>query len=172
MNENAVQLRKRSKFMSKWFLFNCILLIVLIWNIMGHFSFPYLQIHIWFGLIGSLLFIYNWTRNAVFETIRNVPNRKTKVRLARFSKRVVTIHRWTGNIALMAILIHGSLVIYQYGFSIHNYKMVVGALALVVLAFQIITGWLRLYKPTIKLRFIHLYTGMTLFFLIFLHIIL
>ncbi|WP_026905825.1 hypothetical protein [Paucisalibacillus globulus] len=158
--------------MSKWFLFNFILLIILIWNVMGHFSFPNLQIHIWFGLMGALLFIYNWTRNAVFETIRNVPNRKTKVKLARLSKRVVTLHRWTGNIALVAILAHGSLVMYRYGFSISNYKMVVGVIALVTLAIQIATGWLRLYKPTIKLRYIHLYMGMTLFFLILLHIVL
>ncbi|WP_042148819.1 hypothetical protein [Paucisalibacillus sp. EB02] len=158
--------------MSKWFLFNFILLIILLWTVISHFSFPNLQTHIWFGLAGALLFLYNWTRNAVFETIRNVPNRKTKVRLARLSKRVVTVHRWTGNIALAAILVHGSLVVYQYGFTIYNNKMLVGVLAFVALVFQITTGWLRLYKPTIKLRYFHLYTGMILFFLIFLHIIL
>jgi hypothetical protein len=158
--------------MSKWFIFNFMFLMILLWNVLGHFSFPNLQIHIWFGIVGALLFLYNWTRNAVFETIRNVPNRKTKVRLAKFSRRVVTIHRWTGNFALLAILVHGLLVVNHYGFTIHNNKMVVGLLALLVLSFQIVTGWLRLFKPTIKLRFIHLYGGMILFFLILLHIVL
>ncbi|WP_096270205.1 hypothetical protein [Paucisalibacillus globulus] len=158
--------------MSKWFLFNFILLVILLWNVTNYFSFPNLPLHIWFGVTGALLFLYNWTRNAVFETIRNVPNRRTKVRLARFSKRVVTIHRWTGNIALLAILVHGLLVVNHYGLILSHSKMLVGVLALLVLSFQVVTGWLRLYKPTIKLRYIHLYTGMALFFLILLHIIL
>jgi hypothetical protein len=164
-----ISMGKRGKFMSKWFLLNFLLFVMIIWNVFQH---TYLWIHIWLGLLGALLFLYNWTRNAVFETIRNVPNRRTKVRLARFSKKVVTIHRWTGNIALLAILFHGSLIIYHYGFSIHNIKMLVGVLALITLAFQVATGWLRLFKPTIRLRFIHLYTGMSLFFLILIHIIL
>lgn len=155
--------------MSKWFLLNFLLLGIIVWNVVHH---PNIQIHIWIGFLGALLFLYNWMRNAVFETIRNVPNRRTKVRLARFSKKVVTIHRWTGNIAFLAIMLHGTLVIYRYGFTIYNVKMLVGVLALLALAFQVLTGWLRLYKPTIKLRYVHLYTGMTLFFLILIHMLL
>ncbi|GGA81598.1 hypothetical protein [Ornithinibacillus halotolerans] len=157
--------------MSKWFLLNFVLLIVIVWNVVGHYSFPRLPVHIVFGVIGALIFLYNWTRNAVFETIRNVRSRKTKVALARFSRKVVTIHRWTGNIALLAIVIHGLLVISTYGFSLNNIKMVVGVLALIGLTLQILTGWLRLYKPTINLRYIHLYNGMMLFFLILVHIL-
>ncbi|WP_047985963.1 hypothetical protein [Ornithinibacillus californiensis] len=158
--------------MSKWFVFNFVLLIFLTWKVVNYHSFPFMQVHIWFGVIGVLLYIYNWTRNAVFETIRNVPSRKTKVRLARFSKKVVTVHRWTGNIALIVVLFHGFLILNRYGFNFSNPKMVVGLLALLTLTFQVMTGWLRLYKPTIKLRYVHLYTGMSLFFLVLLHIIL
>lgn len=158
--------------MSKWFIFNFVLFLILLWKVSEHFSFPSLGTHIIFGLLGAMLFLYNWTRNAVFETIRNVPKRETKIKLAKFSKRVVYIHRWTGNFALVAILLHASLVIGHYGFSVQNPKMVVGLLAVLVLAFQVLTGWLRLYKPTIRLRYFHLYTGMTLFFLILIHILL
>lgn len=158
--------------MSKWFLFNLLLFIVVIWKVTEHYSFPYLKIHIILGLMGVLLYLYNWTRNAVFETIRNVPNRKMKVRLARLSKRVVTVHRWTGNIALLVLLGHGILVIYQYGFYIKNPKMVIGMTALILIIIQVVTGWLRLYKPTIKLRYFHLYNGMAIFFLILIHLML
>ncbi|MFS0672107.1 hypothetical protein [Ornithinibacillus sp. 179-J 7C1 HS] len=158
--------------MSKWFFINFIFLIIVLWKVIGHNAFPFVQVHIWLGVMGALFILYNWTRNAVFETIRNVSSRKTKIRLARFSKKVVTIHRWTGNIAFIVILIHALIIIYHYGFSFQNKKMVVGLIALFTLAIQVFTGWLRLFKPTVRLRFIHLYIGMTLFLFVILHILL
>ncbi|WP_339215777.1 hypothetical protein [Ornithinibacillus sp. FSL M8-0202] len=158
--------------MSKWFLVNSIFLMVVVWKVLGHYSYPNIGIHIWFGIIGAILILYNWTRHAVFQTIRNVQSRRTKIWLANISKRVVTIHRWTGNIAFGLLSIHAFLVISRYGFSLQHTKMVVGLIALAILAIQVLTGWLRLFKPTIQLRFFHLYTGMALFFLIWIHILL
>ncbi|WP_010098638.1 hypothetical protein [Ornithinibacillus scapharcae] len=158
--------------MSKWFLLNFLLLITVIWKVTEHYSFPNLKVHILLGLLGVLLFLYNWTRNAVFETIRNIPDRKVKIRLAKLSKRVVMVHRWTGNIVMAVILLHGLMIISQYGFTIRSPKMVVGLMALVLMAIQVITGWVRLFKPTIRVRYIHLYNGMVIFFFVTLHILL
>lgn len=145
---------------------------VVVWKVLGHYSYPNIGVHIWFGIIGAIFILYNWTRHAVFKTIRNVQSRRTKIWLANISKRVVTIHRWTGNIALVILSIHAFLVISRYGFSFQHTKMVFGLIALSILAIQVLTGWLRLFKPTIQLRFFHLYTGMVLFFLIWIHILL
>ncbi|MBP2079866.1 ferric reductase-like transmembrane domain-containing protein [Oceanobacillus polygoni] len=158
--------------MSKWFYFNIILLLLSIWQVVNHFSFPILSIPILFGFIGFLLFLFNWTRNAVFSTIRNTPDRKTKIKFVNISKKVMPFHRWTGTLALVFILLHAISIFYWYGFSFQNSKMVVGLLALLNLILMVITGWWRLIKPTGKLRRTHLRLGIALFFLIGLHLLL
>ncbi|MEK4801627.1 hypothetical protein MHI02_08810 [Oceanobacillus sp. FSL K6-0118] len=157
--------------MSKWFYWNTALLVIVIVRVVTYFSFPKLTLPIIFGLIGFLFFLFNWTRNAVFSTIRNVDDRKTKIKLANLSKKVMPFHRYTGTIALVIIIIHVFFIGYWYGFSFTNIKMIFGLLALINLIFMVMTGWWRLMKPTGKLRRIHLRLGISLFFLITLHVL-
>lgn len=74
--------------MSIWFLLNGLLLIWAIWNVASGVAVHTSYIHILLGFTGFLFFIFNWTRNAVFSTIRNIENRQTKIRLATMSKRI------------------------------------------------------------------------------------
>lgn len=131
----------------------------------------YQQLHILFGIFGLLFYLYNWTRHAIFSTIRakNV-SRERKVKLAQLSKRVVLIHRWTGTSALIFVIIHLSFVIHLFGFQIHHIKFITGLLASLTMFTLVITGWIRLFKPTIAIRYIHLYLGLSLFFLIIIHL--
>ncbi|RKQ37234.1 hypothetical protein [Oceanobacillus halophilus] len=158
--------------MSKWFYLNLVILLLAIWKVVNHFSFPVLSITILFGFIGFLFFLFNWTRNAVFSTIRNNPDRKTKIKLANLSKKAMPFHRWTGTLALVFILLHAGFILHWYGLSFHNLKMVAGLVALVNLLLMVLTGWWRLFKPTGKLRRIHLLLGISLFFIIAIHLLL
>lgn len=158
--------------MSKWFYLNTALFLIVIIQVVTHFSFPTLSLPIIFGFIGFIFFLFNWTRNAVFSTIRNADNRKTKIKLANLSKKVMPFHRYTGTIALVFIMIHVFVIVRWYGFSFNNLKMIFGLLAFINLIFMVLTGWWRLVKPTGKLRRIHLRLGISLFFLITLHVLL
>ena len=158
--------------MSNWFYLNFILLLLAIWKVVTHFSFPELSLQVLLGLIGFSFFLFNWTRNAMFSTIRTVPDRKIKIRLVNVSKKVIPFHRWTGTAALTFILLHGGTIIYRYGFSFQNGKMLVGLLSLITLVFLVISGWMRLIKPSVKLRKVHLRLGMLLFFLVGWHLLL
>ncbi|MFD1848502.1 hypothetical protein [Oceanobacillus bengalensis] len=158
--------------MSKWFYFNFFLFILALWQVVTHYSFPCLSMPVLFGLIGFLFFLFNWTRNAVFSTIRNAPSRNMKMKLANLSKKVMPFHRWTGTCALLFILVHVSLIFQWYGFSFQNPKMIAGLLAFINLILMVATGWLRLVRPTGKLRKIHLRLGISLFLLIALHLLL
>lgn len=158
--------------MSKWFYMNLVLLLIAIWQVVKPFSFPIFSLPILFGLIGFLLFLFNWTRNAVFSTIRNVPERKTKIKLANLSKKVMPYHRWIGTAALVFILLHAAFVLHWYSFSFQNMKMLAGLLAFVNLILMVLTGWRRLVKPTGRMRQIHLRLGISLFFIISLHLLL
>ncbi|WP_249869999.1 hypothetical protein [Oceanobacillus saliphilus] len=158
--------------MSYWFFLNFILLILAIYKVVTHFSFPELHVHIILGFIGFMFFLFNWTRNAVFSTIRNIPDRRKKIMLATMSKKVMPFHRWTGMLALLFIFMHAWVIIYRYGFSVQNEKMLSGLLAMITLMLLVATGWMRLIKPTGRLRRLHLRLGMLLFLLLVLHIIL
>jgi len=132
--------------MSYWFYFNFILFCLLLWKVASHFSFPLLKIHIIFGAIGFLFFLYNWTRNAVFSTIRQAKDRQIKIKLANLSRKAMPYHRWTGTLALVFILLHGIAVWNTFGFTWQNGKMMFGLLALLNLIAMVATGWLRLVK--------------------------
>ncbi|MTW86699.1 hypothetical protein F3157_13660 [Virgibacillus dakarensis] len=98
--------------------------------------------------------------------------RRTKVRLANLSKKIVPYHRWTGTIALLVIIVHAIFVTHRYGLHLHWSKMAVGLIAGFLLVGMVTTGWLRLFHPTVRKRKLHLYIGMTLFFLVFIHLLL
>ncbi|WP_461178770.1 hypothetical protein [Virgibacillus ainsalahensis] len=157
--------------MSKWFYFNLMVLALALWNVIGGSRFPIIHLHILFGLAGLLFVLFNWTRHAVFSTIRHSPDREKKIKLATISKKVLVFHRWTGTLALVFIIIHVALVINRYGFFWENLKMVSGLVTGIFLISMVVTGWMRLIRPSGRKRRAHLRLGMVLFFLIMLHLI-
>lgn len=157
--------------MSNWFYLNAILLSMVLFQIVTHFSFPTLSHPTLFGLIGFIFFLFNWTRNAVFSTIRNHPNRQMKIKLANLSKIIMPYHRWTGTLALVFIILHVFFIINWYGFSWQNMKMIFGLIALINLLCLVATGWWRLIKPTKSLRKVHLGLGLSLFIFVTLHVL-
>src|SRR5699024_2896403 len=138
--------------MSVWFLFNAALLIWAVWNVTAGLSAHTAYVHILLGFAGFLFFIFNWTRNAVFSTIRNAESRATKVRLARMSKRIVPYHRWTGTTALVLIILHG--------------------MSIVTLFILVLSGWYRLlFDASLKIRRLHIGLGISMFCFTALHFI-
>ncbi|MDY0396160.1 hypothetical protein ACFSMW_02630 [Virgibacillus halophilus] len=158
--------------MSKWFYLNFGLFVIAVWKIIGHALHTTLTPSIWIGFMGLAFFLFNWTRHAVFSTIRSHPRRETKIRLARISKKVVPYHRYMGTTALLLVVIHAVSMFYRYGFVSRWPKMWMGLIAAIILLFMVLSGWLRLFWPSVKKRYLHIYLGMLLFFLIFIHIIL
>ncbi|UJL46700.1 hypothetical protein KFZ58_01710 [Virgibacillus sp. NKC19-16] len=154
--------------MNKWFYLNILVLIVAIWNGLNSST---LGVHILLGLLGLFLVLFNWTRHAVFSTIRSSRDRSTKIKLANLSKKIMPFHRWIGTASLLIIIMHASLVIFRYGFYWQNFKMVSGLLTGIILIGMVATGWMRLFKPSGRLRRFHLRLGILLFFFIVLHMI-
>ncbi len=74
--------------MNKWFYFNFLLLVLGVWNIIERVQLPFFPVHIAFGALGLFFFLFNWTRHAVFSTMRNTSNKQTKIRLANISKKL------------------------------------------------------------------------------------
>jgi hypothetical protein len=154
--------------MNKWFYFNFFLMIFALWKVATSSLLP----HIIFGAIGLCLILFNWTRHAVFSTLRSSIARQRKIKYASLSKRVLPFHKWIGTAALVMVIIHATLVISQYGLDLSNQKMLIGLIAGVVLISIVSTGWLRLFKPSIRKRFAHLWLGLSMFFIIILHLLL
>ncbi|KKK32944.1 hypothetical protein WN59_12940 [Salinicoccus sediminis] len=158
--------------MSVWFLFNAALLLWAVWNVTAGLSTHTTYVHIILGFAGFLFFIFNWTRNAVFSTIRNVESRAVKVKLARMSKRIVPYHRWTGTTALILIMLHGMSVISFYSFDLSNMKILTGMLAALNLLILVLSGWYRLlFDSSLKIRRLHIGLGISMFCLTVLHFI-
>lgn len=153
--------------MSIWFFINAIIFIFVIWKVSGHIAIQSLV-----GLIGLTLILYNWTRHAVFSTIRSNISRERKIKFAQLSKKLLPIHKWTGTSALIFIIIHATIVFYFFGFSTSNLKMISGMLAIVALFGVVIFGWLRHIRTTVLRRYIHWGFAYTLIFLVIWHVIL
>ncbi|MFA1820332.1 hypothetical protein ACDX78_09125 [Virgibacillus oceani] len=157
--------------MNKWYFINLFILIFALWNVLTHYSFPNLLIHISLGLLGLMLILFNWTRHAMYSTIRDSPDRKNKIKIAQLIKKDMPFHRWTGTAALLVILMHGSTAIHRFGFQWGNGKFLSGLFASLILAGVVTTGWMRRVRPTGKKRMAHLYLGLSLIFLIIAHLI-
>lgn len=153
--------------MSYWFLLNGLLLIFTVFL----FFINKGSVHIYYGIIGLLLYLYNWTRHAMFSTIRSNIPRKRKIKFAKLSKQKLPLHRWTGTTALIFIIVHAISVINIFGFNIYHLKFLTGFLASLVLLALVLTGWLRLFWPTPLKRQFHLKLGLSLFFLIIVHLL-
>ena len=152
--------------MNKWFYLNFMLMVFAIWKIVTSSLLP----HIIFGGIGLFLILFNWTRHAVFSTLRSPIARQKKIKYANLSKRILPFHKWIGTTALIMIIIHATLVVSQFGLDVTNLKMVIGLIGGFTLLGIVLTGWMRLYKPTIRKRLIHLWLGLSIFFIIILHL--
>lgn len=152
--------------MNKWFYLNFMLMVFAIWKIATSSLLP----HIIFGGIGLFLILFNWTRHAVFSTLRSPLARPKKIKYANLSKRILPFHKWIGTTALIMIVIHATLVISQFGLDITNSKMMIGLLGGFILVGIVLTGWMRLYKPTIRKRLFHLWLGLSIFFIMILHL--
>ncbi|TQS74167.1 hypothetical protein DX933_12635 [Ornithinibacillus gellani] len=156
--------------MNKWFYFNFILLFLAIWKVAGRNPATDMQVYI--GLAGLCFFLFNWTRHAVFSTIRTAANRQTKIKLANISKKILPFHRWIGTTALIIIFIHAFYAIRLFGFNLTYPKLTSGLIVGLALLAMVITGWWRLYWPGGKVRQAHIYIGISIFFLALLHILL
>lgn len=154
--------------MSKWFYINFFVFIVVLWKI----SSTYWGLHIFLGGLGFLFIMFNWMRHAMFSTIRSNITRKRKIKFAKASKRAMPFHKWTGTFAFIMIIVHAIIVTHRYGFQPNNYKMMFGWMAGIILTCVVLTGWLRLYRTTVKKRIFHLSLGFTLFYLMIIHILL
>lgn len=154
--------------MSKWFFINGAVLIYAIIKI----SMTYSGIHMLFGGIGLCLILYNWTRHAVFSTIRSNISRQRKIAYANLSKKALPIHKWTGTSALILILLHAFFVIKRYGIQLTYLKMTVGLAAGLTLLITVLFGWLRWQRTTVARRYIHWTLAFILFFATLLHLLL
>lgn len=154
--------------MSIWFLINGVVLVFALWKI----STGYIGVHIIFGGLGLVFVLYNWTRHAVFSTIRSNISRKRKIKYANLSKRVLPLHKWTGSTALLLIILHGIFVVQRFSLDFTNWKILSGFIASCMLAGVVFFGWLRWYRTTVKRRYIHLTLAYCLFALVLLHLVL
>jgi uncharacterized membrane protein len=157
--------------MSIWFFLNGALLIWAAWNISQRLAVQSVHHHILLGFAGFLFFIFNWTRNAVFATIRNVDDRAVKVGLARFSKKIMPYHRWIGTLSFILISFHGLAVIHLYGFNPDSMKFLTGLLATVNLFILVLSGWYSLLiRHNLQSRRLHIGLGFSMFILTALHL--
>src|SRR5699024_2202629 len=113
--------------MSFWLYINILLFLAV--TMLLDYPYAQLPIHILFGLAGLFFVLFNWTRHAVFSTIRQSNDRKKKIRLAKLSKRIYPFHRWVGSTALLLIIVHAWLIISRYGFLATSWKMLSGMAA-------------------------------------------
>ncbi|CAM4256727.1 hypothetical protein [Lacicoccus alkaliphilus] len=157
--------------MSIWFLLNGALVIWAAWNVVQSLAVHSVHHHILLGFAGFLLFIFNWTRNAVFATIRKVDDRAVKIKLARFSKKIMPYHRWIGTLSFVLIALHALTVIHLYGFNPGSMKILTGLLASVNLFILVLSGWYsQLIRHNLKSRRVHIGLGISMFILTALHL--
>jgi len=153
--------------MNKWYLLNSLAL----GYALGSFFTGAISLPSFFGLLGLLLVIFNWTRHAVFKTIRESSDRQQKIKFANLSKRILPFHKWTGTAALVFIMIHGALMLNKYGLFLANKKITSGLLAAIILICLVISGWLRWYRTTPAKRYVHWGLGFLIFFFVLIHLL-
>lgn len=157
--------------MSIWFLLNGALLIWALWNVIESLTDHTVYYHFLLGFAGFLFFIFNWTRNAVFSTIRMTEDRQKKIRLAKLSKKIMPYHKWTGTLSIIFILLHGTAVLYLYNFDLTNMKILTGLLAALTMTALVLSGWYSLLiRYDLMTRNLHRRLGLSLFILVALHL--
>lgn len=137
--------------MSRWFYINAVLVLFVCWKV-GSSSMASFTL---LGGIGMLFILYNWTRQAMFATIRSNISREKKVIFAQISKKALPFHKWTGSTALVLILLHVFTVLQYFPFQLQNLKMLSGLFALLSLSGVVLFGWLRHIQTTVIRRYVH-----------------
>ncbi len=153
--------------MNSWLYVNILLFLYVIVTIGSQYTDT--PPHIIFGVSGLFFILFNWTRHAFFSTIRKTTDRKKKIRLATISKRVYPFHRWSGSLALLLIVLHAMFILERYGIIWDSFKMISGMVAIIFLFLMVLTGWLRLYFPSVKKRKAHILFGFLLVFSVIFH---
>lgn len=153
--------------MNKWYIFNSLLIGYALFKVFTQS----LRSTILIGLFSLLLILCNWTRHAVFSTIRNSENRQTKIAFASFSKQILPFHKWIGTMALLFVILHGILVIQSYGLAFQSPKIATGFIAAIILFSLVLSGWFRWYKTTPMKRYVHWGLGFAIFFFVLIHLI-
>src|SRR5699024_5932821 len=153
--------------MNKWFYFNLLLFLFALYKVI---SGSHLLVSLVGGL-GLLFILFNWTRHAMFSTIRSDIPRDIKIKYATISKRILPVHKWTGMTAFIVIISHGFLAIDLYGFNLGMTKIFSGMFGLVILTGIVIFGWLRWFKASYIKRMVHLWLGLLLFFVMIVHVL-
>ena len=153
--------------MNKWFYFNLLLILFVLYKVIfgSHLLVSFI------GGLGLLFVLFNWTRHAMFSTIRSDIPRIKKIKYAKLSKRVLPIHKWTGMSAFIILIYHAYLAIDLYGFNLGITKVFSGLFGLIILTGIVIFGWLRWFKASYIKRMIHLWLGLLLFFVIIVHVL-
>lgn len=158
--------------MNRWFFFNFLLLLVALLHLTDKYFWSAGQSHLLFGFLGLLFILFNWTRHAMYSTIREAKSRQRKIKYAQLSKKVVHIHKWTGTTALILIIFHLIFTLNIYTITIVSAKLLSGIIAFLLLITVVLFGWLRHFRPTLRKRYIHLYIGMAMVFTILIHLLL
>lgn len=164
--------KTRMAHMNRWFYFNFGLLGLTIWKIFQKNFFTYFQLSLLLGLVGLLFILFNWTRHAMYSTIRESTDRQRKIKYAQLSKKAIPIHKWTGSTALIIIIAHGIVNWQMYQLTVNQVKIISGLVAGTALCFVVIIGWMRHLWPTLRKRYFHLYSAMLMIFLVLIHIFL
>lgn len=154
--------------LSKWFFINFFVLLFAFWKILS----GVVAIHIYIATIGLLCIFHNWTRHAVYATIRSDIPRKKKIKFAKLTKKVRKYHQLVGTSALVIIIVHACFALYYYRFFISHSKAASGMMALLLLACVVLTGYRRKWKKTRKRQTIHLMFGYAMFIFVVLHLLL
>src|SRR5690625_312874 len=137
--------------MSKWFFLNGFIFILLVCKLTsGHIA-----LHKVVGGVAFLFVLYNWTRHAVFTTIRSNISRQRKIKYAQLSKKLQPVHKWTGTTALIIALLHAAFIGHIFGIHMQHAKMVSGLIALLMLCFVVLFGWIRHMRTTVVRRYLH-----------------
>lgn len=157
--------------MNLWFFINCL---TMLWVIIV-FGYKTPQVPIIYyshltAIIGLFFVLINWNMHALFSKIRHLTNRKQRIKIANYARKLMPIHHITGIIGLIFIITHFLLVFLSYGTFAIQFKFLSGLFAFMALLIVSISGWMRRVKATRTRRLFHLYAGMVLYFLILVHI--
>lgn len=154
--------------MSKWFYVNILIFIFILWKLFTSSFYSYTLL----GTLGMFFILYNWTRQAMFATIRSQISRERKVKFANLSKKLQFVHKWTGTAAFIFIFFHLLVIMQYFPFQVSNAKMLTGLFAFIALIGTVTFGWIRHIRTTVYRRYIHWTFAYLLFFLACIHILL
>src|SRR5690625_7139431 len=96
--------------MNKWFYFNLLLILFVLYKVIFG---SHLLVSFIVGL-GLLFVLFNWTRHAMFSTIRSDISRIKKIKYVKLSKRVLPIHKRSGMSSFIYYFTNAFFILYFY----------------------------------------------------------